>query len=453
MLVERWQRIESLFLSALEKPPAERASFLDHACSTDHALRREVESLLAHESLAAGFLESGDSPMPTAEASPRALLSVGESIGPYSILELVGAGGMGEVYKAYDQRLQRNVAIKFLSHRFAADAASFQRFEREARAASSLSHPNICTVHDMGELQGRPYLVMELLEGQSLKDRIAGSALATGELASISRQVCAALHAAHEKGIVHRDIKPANIFLNRGGQVKVLDFGLAKRDREFSDPVAHVAASTLNPTLTSTGTVMGTLAYMSPEQAVGAEVDVRGDIFSLGVVMYEMASGRLPFRGKTTAGILGSILTESPLKPSSICSGVPAKLDRIILKALEKNPANRYASAAELSAALEPWLHSRRMQGLPWMAAAFAAIALSAVFVAGNRMGRFSSAIRTELTPRQVTANPVEDPIMQAALSPDGTTVAYGDFSGIHLRRIDSGETRLIPPPKDFCFR
>lgn len=363
MLAERWRRIESLFHEALGKSGEERSSYLDQACSSDPALRREVESLLAHESLASGFLESGVSaaraPAPAPEPVPQ-----GERIGPYTVMELLGAGGMGEVYKAHDQRLDRHVAIKFLSHRIAEDAASLERFTEEARAASALNHPNICTVHDVGDHQGRPYLVMELLEGQSLKDRLAGSPLPVQELASIARQVCAALQTAHDKGIVHRDIKPANIFITHGDRVKVLDFGLAKRGGESTPPAPE--ASPRDVTLTASGAIMGTLAYMSPEQAVGERVGARTDIFSLGVVLYETATRRPPFRGKTPAGILGSILTESPAKPSSINAEVPARLDRVILKALEKDPANRYQSAAELSADFAQWQDSANLRSRRW---------------------------------------------------------------------------------------
>jgi serine/threonine protein kinase/Flp pilus assembly protein TadD len=369
MLLERWRRIESLFHEALAIPREERASFLHVACSTDPALCHEVESLLLHEGLASGFLESDGSGAQTATL-PRDPVPAGEIIGPYTVMDPLGAGGMGEVYKARDQRLDRHVAIKFLSRRMVNDAASLERFEREARAASALNHPNICTVHDVGEFQGRPYLVMELLEGQSLKERIAKGSLGAPEIASIAKQVCAALQAAHEKGIVHRDIKPANIFLTHNGQVKVLDFGLAKRGVELSPSGSQGDGSTQSLTLTATGTIMGTLAYMSPEQAAGEDVDARSDIFSLGVVLYEMAAARPPFRGKTPAGILGSILTESPSKPSAVNVAIPVMLDRAILKALEKDRGKRYQSAAELLADLHNWQPSATLRTRRWALAA-----------------------------------------------------------------------------------
>ncbi|HET8549336.1 MAG TPA: protein kinase, partial [Bryobacteraceae bacterium] len=358
MVVERWRQIESLFHAAREKPAEERARFLEEACSTDQKLRQDVESLLASESLACGFLESdpADATAPAGQPVPP-----GERLGPYTVLQLLGAGGMGQVYKAHDKRLDRNVAIKFVPRAMANEPAALDRFEREARAASALNHPNICTVHDIGEYQGRPFIVMELLEGQSLKERISGKPLPFPELAQTARQVCAGLAAAHAKGIVHRDVKPANIFVCEGGHVKILDFGLAKRGMDS----ANVSTATLRPdattfaeSLTATGVVLGTLAYMSPEQALGEDVDARSDIFSFGVVLYEMATGQPPFRGRTAAGILGSILTELPAAPSAVNPAVPARLDRIVLKALEKEPEARYESVEGLAGELEQWQRS-----------------------------------------------------------------------------------------------
>ncbi len=385
MLIERWLQIERLFHAAHEKPAEERASFLDETCSTDLTLRREVQSLLANEDLAAGFLETDASGAPRGPAV-REPVHPGERIGPYTVMELLGAGGMGEVYKAYDKRLDRHVAIKFLPRVKANDPDALARFEREARAASALSHPNICTVHDVGDFQGSLFIVMELLEGQSLKDRIAGKPVPLPEFLAVSRQVCEALQAAHAKGVVHRDVKPGNIFVTQGRLVKILDFGLAKRSAEsisFSSSTPRPADSPGTPTLTCAGTIMGTLAYMSPEQVVGEEVDARSDIFSLGVLLYEMATGRPPFLGKTAADIMGSILTESPVKPSEFNAAIPAKLDQVILRALEKDREVRYQSAALLSADLEEWQQSRAaaatLRTRRWMLGAVGAGAASLV--------------------------------------------------------------------------
>ena len=375
MVIERWRQIETLFHAAHQETVEERARFLDKACNSDPSLRREVESLLANEDLAVRFLESDEPGSPTPAGHEP--VPPGQRIGPYTVMELLGAGGMGQVYRAHDQRLDRHVAIKFLPRRMSDDPAALERFEREARAASALNHPNICTVHDVGEFQGRSFLVMEHLEGESLKDRIARKAVSLAEFSAITRQICAALEAAHAKGIVHRDVKPANIFVTHGGQVKILDFGLAKR---AIDPKTDTSAKLLTAgasrslSLTATGTIVGTLAYMSPEQAVGEEVDARSDIFSLGVVLYEMATGQPPFRGKTPAGIMGSILTESPLKPSAVNAEIPARLEQVILKTLAKDCKDRYQSVESLSADLEEWHKSEALDATVrsrrWMLAA-----------------------------------------------------------------------------------
>ncbi|MCC6343661.1 MAG: protein kinase [Bryobacterales bacterium] len=376
MTVNRWSQIENLFHATSGMAAGERERFLDGACGSDTALRREVESLLAFGESAAGFLESAVTSGARASSGEESI-PVGERIGPYTILEPLGAGGMGEVYKAHDERLDRDVAIKFLLRAVTDDPAARRRFEREARAASALNHPHICTVHDVGEFRGRSFLVMELLEGQSLKDRIAEKPIAPAEFALIGRQVCEALEAAHARGIVHRDIKPANLFITHRGQVKILDFGLAKQGveplRASGTEIPRLDAAPV-PSLTVSGILAGTLAYMSPEQALGEDVDARGDIFSLGVVLYEMATGRLPFRGKTVAGILGSILTESPAKPSTANPAVAAGLDRVILKAIEKDREDRYQSVDGLSADLEclqgPETNAAARRTRRWMLAA-----------------------------------------------------------------------------------
>jgi serine/threonine protein kinase len=223
MLKERWREIESLYHAACELKPEKRQAYLERACSGDEALRREVESLLAHEGMAANFLEAD--PHDEFGQEPQAPVPIGAQIGPYTLVEFLGAGGMGEVYKARDTRLDRPVAIKFLPSAFASDPEALQRFQREARAASALNHPRICTIHDLGNYEGWPFLVMECLEGQLLKDRIAGKPLPIPELVDVAVQICDALQAAHAKGIVHRDVKPSNIFVTAGGQIKILDFG------------------------------------------------------------------------------------------------------------------------------------------------------------------------------------------------------------------------------------
>ena len=271
---------------------------------------------------------------------------IGETVSHYKILSRLGAGGMGVVYEAEDTRLGRKVALKFLPDDVSADADAIQRFQREARVISNLNHPHICTLYDIGSFQGRQFMVMELLDGQSLKDRIATGALPPDEALELGSQIAAALEAAHQQGIVHRDIKPANLFVTGRGIIKVLDFGIAKPSGS-RDALAETMGS---DQLTTVGTTVGTVSYMSPEQARGNEIDARSDVFSAGVVLYEMVTGQLPFKGTTLGAIFESLLTKEPAKPSRLNPALNADVDRVILQALEKDPDLRYQSAAELRA-------------------------------------------------------------------------------------------------------
>ena len=403
---------------------------------------------------------------------------IGRTVSHYRIVEKLGGGGMGVVYRAEDDRLGRSVALKFLPPDLIRDRQALERFQREARAASALNHPNICTIYDIDDYEGQPFLVMEVLEGQTLRERIDGKPLRTPLLVDLAIQVTDALQAAHAKGIVHRDIKPANLFVTQRGRAKILDFGLAKVGPRERVPGGVTASDlpTMGPgedLLTSPGLAVGTVAYMSPEQALGEELDERSDLFSLGVVLYEMATGRNAFSGSTSAAMFDSILHKAPVAPVRLNPDLPAELERIINKSLEKDRKLRYQTASDLESDLQRLkrdsdssrtaavasaaaVDSSPARRGPLAAGAFAAVLLAVIGFSGYKAGWFEGKrpfTQAELNPAQITTNSAEDPVFTAALSPDGKYLAFADLEGLHLRLLGSGDTQSLPIPDEFCFR
>lgn len=341
MTPERWQKIERLLQVVLESPPSERTALLDEACADDPHLRSEVESLLASEAAMKSFLELNALEIATASFKPQAPGSLcGHNLGPYRIESQLGSGGMGTVYLAHDIRLGRRVALKILDSALTMDSQSRARFIREARLASALEHPNVCTIHEVGEMSGYLFIAMQYVEGKTLRAMIDGRPLETKSVLSIGLQIADALASAHALGIVHRDVKTVNIIVTPTGNVKVLDFGLAKLlEKDVSS----------EPELTTTGQIMGTPASMSPEQARGEPADHRSDIFSFGVVLYEMATGSPPFRGRSQIEALSAVLSQPHVPAADVNSEVPTHLSMIIDRALAKDPSDRYQSVLEIA--------------------------------------------------------------------------------------------------------
>ena len=389
-------------------------------------------------------------------------LTAGTRIGPYEILASLGAGGMGEVYRARDPRLDRSVAVKVLTSSRGATPEELERFQREARAIARVSHPNICTVYDVGQEEGVPFLVMELLEGETLAERLCRGPIPIAAALPIATQIAVALHEAHSKHVVHRDLKPSNVMLTSSG-IKLLDFGLAKlRDGEYED-VARKPTRSLH--LTNQGTVLGTLPYMAPEQVEGRPADARTDTFALGVVVYEMTTGHAPFQGTSQAGLTAAILTHEPPPISSLIRTAPASLDRVVKKCLSKDPDERWQSANDLASALR-WsaddstaqslptgptasrAHRRTLRAIAAVAVAGALIAAAVWAVGSARRGGAASAP----TPRFIPVTFRAGTLTAARFTRDGDTIVYSaawglDPFGLFMTRRDSVESRRLDVP------
>jgi serine/threonine protein kinase len=352
MKPERWQQVEQLYHSTLAKEIGERAAFLDEACAGDEELKHQVESLLKYERQAEDFIES-----PALEVAAQLIVDeqdttplAGQTIKQYEITSHLGSGGMGEVYRARDTRLGREVAIKLLPGAFATDPDRLRRFEQEARAAGMLNHPNVLTIYDIGSHDGAPYIVSELLTGDTLRDRMDRAALPLRRVVDYALQIARGLAAAHEAGIVHRDLKPENIFVTKDGRIKILDFGLAKLKPVTSNINATVSTRLLG---TAPGVVMGTVGYMSPEQVRAEEVDHRSDIFAFGAILYEMLARRRAFEGDSAVEVLNAILKEEPPEFPDPKHEVPSALLRVVRHCLEKGREERFQSMADVAFCIE----------------------------------------------------------------------------------------------------
>ena len=461
MTPERWSQIESLFHRAAECAPTHRAVLLDWECQDDPDLRREVEALLKSEEQASDDMEAAVHGALDSVAYPL----IGETISHYHILGGLGGGGMGSVYRAEDTKLGRQVALKFLAEETAKDSVALGRFEREARSASALEHPNICPIYEFGEHEGQPFLVMQRLQGRTLREVISAASpekpsLPLDRLLDLAMQITSGLEAAHNHGIIHRDIKPANIFVTEAGQAKILDFGLAKlasgpTDEELDQPdLGRIASEQAaqdssghanpNPLLSHTGVAMGTASYMSPEQARGEKLDARTDLFSFGLVLYEMATGQRAFRGDTGSQVHDAVLH------GKLNLRIPARLEAILRRALEKDRANRYQSAAEMRADLQGLKQALESRSLirRWLPVSVVGLAL----IVGGILRfeqRQASSIHTlpDVRFRQLTINSTDDPVGTGSISPDGKYLAYVDQQGMHIRNMEKGATQPIGEP------
>ena len=489
---QRWQQVKQIFEGALELHGDEREAYLTSACEGQTEVRTEVESLLRSYEVAGSFMEA---PAVAHAADTLAeKLTPGQRIKHYQIVNLIGEGGMGEVYLATDTILGRRVALKVLPTFVSKDPERLRRFTQEARAASRLSHPNVCVVHEIGETDdGRPFIAMEYVEGVTLRQRMREHAMKLGDVLDIAIQIADALTAAHEAGIVHRDIKPENIVLRPEGYVKILDFGLAKLTERYKG-VSHATMSTLLFD-SSPGTVIGTAAYMSPEQARGVGVDERTDVWGLGVVLYEMASGRPPFTGETATDVVVAIVEKEQSPISQFVEGTPPELERIVKKALRKDRNERYQIVKEMAIDLRSLRRELEVNSMldrslapgseyarastsrdravdtnevqqarttihkpvssrMWIGIAFGAIILSlAVFAIYKLRTRNETKLRIPFERVDVTKLTTNGNALMGAISPDGKLVAYvtgeSGKESLWLRQVDINSNAQLIAPRD----
>jgi serine/threonine protein kinase/Tol biopolymer transport system component len=457
---DHWNRVEQLFHAALEQPVEGRGGFLDRACGSDADLRRELDSLVRASGSGDALLERpaiAQMGLVGVRASERSAWIPGTIVGHYRIMERLGAGGMGEIFRARDTRLEREVALKTLPPDLSLDRSYLERLRREARSLASVNHPNVATLYEIEDADGHVALVMELVEGETLAKRLSHSRPRIEEILAIATQIAEALEAAHRKGVVHRDLKPDNVMLTRGGLIKVLDFGLAKRGGE---PRREGAGGYPGEALTSRGVVLGTAGYMAPEQADGGDADQRSDIFSFGAILYELAAGRPAFSGDTAAQRLSSVLRDEPPPLENHAPDIPKRLRCLIRICLHKNPDDRYQNITDVKFALDELKEDLGHDEAPTAVPAITRrrVIFGGAFAAGGAalsyLGlRFGSGRRapTVVTPLTMYDGRAQSP----ALSPDGKMVAFmwegehhDDFD-LYLKVIGSGEPlRLTSNPK-----
>jgi serine/threonine protein kinase/Tol biopolymer transport system component len=446
---ERYRQINALTDAALQMRPDQRAAFLDGVCGSDHELRQQIDALIEADSRTNDFLEKPllEELASDMAARPSSRDLAGRRIENYEVISRLGAGGVGEVWLARDLNLNREIALKLLSPRFAGDPYHMRRFQQEARAASTLNHPNIITVYEIGKAEEVLFIAQERVVGETIRQRLATGPVPLKALLEIGVQVSAALGAAHAAGVVHRDIKPENVMIRPDGLVKVLDFGLARFVLRPAQPQAGKSDTVSLP-----GFVLGTVRYMSPEQARGLTVDHRSDLFSLGVMLYEMAAGLPPFSGSTPTDTMAAILTDDPDPLSQHAPDVPAEFERIVRRCLEKEPAARYASAEALKEDLQRLAEQpKRAAGPPkvWRIAAVACSALAALIAAYY----FLTDRKPPAAPfnsMQITRVPTRGEAADAAISQDGTLFAYvvNEASGqsIWIRNASGSRENVAVP-------